>query len=307
LAAPIQEEVPVAAQPSAANPLADLSDRIATIVAGAAPSVVAVHGGRRPTSGFAWRPDLVVTAEEAVEADEGVEVGLPGGERVRAELVGRDPATAVALLRLPGRELPPLALAETPEPRAGEFVVAVGGHEAGPVAALGVVAVAGGPWRSLRGGLIDRLLHVDLRLAGRGEGGIVLDAAGRPLGMAVFGPRRRVLVIPAATVERTAAQLAAHGRVARGYLGLGLQPARLDGVGREATMVMSVDPQGPGARAGLQQGDMIVTWDGQAIGDVRSLVRELGPDSVGRTIELGLRRAGQAATASLTVGERPAG
>ena len=127
------------AQPVAANPLADLSDRIATIVAGAAPSVVAVHGGRRPTSGFAWRPDLVVTAEEAVEADEGVDVGLPGRERVRAELVGRDPATAVALLRLPGRELPPLALAETPEARPGELVVdrhgAVAAQEQGPTAA----------------------------------------------------------------------------------------------------------------------------------------------------------------------------
>jgi S1-C subfamily serine protease len=140
----------VTAQPVVANPLADLSDRIAATVAGAAPSVVAVQGGRRPTSGFAWRPDLVVTVEEAIEADEGVEVGLPGGERVRAEFVGRDPATAVALLRLPGRELPPLALADTPEPRPGELAVAVGGHEAGPIAALGAVAVAGGAWRSLR-------------------------------------------------------------------------------------------------------------------------------------------------------------
>ncbi|HEX6010213.1 MAG TPA: S1C family serine protease [Geminicoccaceae bacterium] len=295
------------AQPNATDPLADFSDRIATIVAGAAPSVVAVHGGRRPTSGFAWRPDLVVTAEEAVEADEGVDVGLPGGERVRAELVGRDPATAVALLRLPGRELPSLALADAPEPRAGELVVAVGGHDAGPIAALGVVAVTGGAWRSLRGGRIDRLLHLDLRLAGRGEGGIVLDATGQALGMAVFGPRRRVLAIPAPTVERVAAQLAVHGRVARGYLGLGLQPVRLDGSGEEAAMVMSVDPQGPGARAGLQQGDVIATWDGQPVGGVRKLLRELGPDSVGRTVELGLRRAGQPASASLTIGERPAG
>jgi S1-C subfamily serine protease len=295
------------AQSSAANPLAELSDRIATIVAGAAPSVVAVHGGRRPTSGFAWRPDLVVTAEEALEVDERVEVGLPDGERVRAEFVGRDPATAVALLRLPGRELPPLALAEAPEPWVGELVVAVGGHEDGPIAALGAVAVAGGAWRSLRGGRIDRLLHLDLRLSGRGEGGVVLDVAGRVFGMAVFGPRRHVLAIPAATVERTAAQLAAHGRVARGYLGLGLQPVRLDGGSGEAAMVMSVDPQGPGARAGLRQGDVIVTWDGQDIGGVRALVRELGPDGVGRTVELGLRRAGQPATASLTVAERPAG
>jgi len=86
----------------------------------------------------------------------------------------------------------------------------------------------------------------------------VLNAGGNAIGMAVFGPRRRVLVSPAATIERVASKLAAHGRIPRGYLGLGLQPVVIEGGEGLGAMVMSVDPQGPGALAGLRQGDILI-------------------------------------------------
>jgi len=86
----------------------------------------------------------------------------------------------------------------------------------------------------------------------------VLNAGGNAIGMAVFGPRRRVLVSPAATIERVASKLAAHGRIPRGYLGLGLQPVVIEGGEGPGAMVMSVDPQGPGALAGLRQGDILI-------------------------------------------------
>ena len=123
--------------------------------------------------------------------------------------------------------------------------------------------------------------------------------------MAVFGPRRRVLVIPAATIERVADKLASHGRP-RGYLGLGLQPVALTGADGMGAMVMSVDPKGPGASAGVHQGDVIVAFNGEPIRRVQSLLRALGPDRVGQTVTLDLRRAGETKQLSLTIGERPA-
>ena len=122
--------------------------------------------------------------------------------------------------------------------------------------------------------------------------------------MAVFGPRRRTLVIPMATVARVAEVLAAKGKIARGYLGLGLQPVNLDagGIGAMAT---SVDAKGPAAAAGVRQGDIIVAWDGEPIRGVHHLVRELGPDSVGAVVKLSLRRAGEPVELMLTIGERP--
>jgi len=166
--------------------------------------------------------------------------------------------------------------------------------------------VAGGRWRSLRGGVIDSRIELDVTLRRSAEGGLVLDASGNGIGMAVFGPRRRVLVIPSATIERVATQLQSHGRIARGYLGLGLQPVRLDGEGVGA-MVMSVDTKGPGAAAGVRQGDVIVAWNGQQIRGVQTLLDELGPESAGVAVLLSLRRAGEPIEKSLTIGERPEG
>jgi S1-C subfamily serine protease len=114
-----------------------------------------------------------------------------------------------------------------------------------------------------------------------------------------------VLVIPAATIERVAATLETHGKISRGYLGLGLQPTKLDRDDGLGVMVMNVDPSGPGAAAGVRQGDVIIKWNDRQIQGVRMLLRALGPDIVGSTVKLTLRRGGEPAEARLTVGERP--
>ncbi|HEU0148303.1 MAG TPA: PDZ domain-containing protein, partial [Bradyrhizobium sp.] len=101
-----------------------------------------------------------------------------------------------------------------------------------------------------------------------------------------------------------AARLETHGRVARGYLGVGLQQVALDdGVG---AMVMSVDKNGPAAAAGLRQGDVITAFNTEPVRGVRSLMRSLGPDSVGTVVEVAVLRGGEPAKFTLTVGERPA-
>lgn len=286
--------------------LAALSRDLVQAVAAAAPGVVGVCSRRTLSSGWAWRPDRVVAAEEALAEDGPVTLTLPGGETRVATVAGRDPGTGVALLRADGAGL-------TPGPAGGEpaapgaAALVVGARDGAPLAAFGVVAATGPAWRSLRGGRIDQRIELALRLPRQAEGGLVLDPAGRAMGMALRGPRRRVLVIPAATIDRVAAQLDGAGRVPRAYLGLALYPVRLDDDDRGGAMVMAVDAAGPGAAAGIRQGDILVGWNGEAVTAPARLLRLLGPDSVGTTVAVGLVRGGAALETRLTVGERGAG
>jgi S1-C subfamily serine protease len=291
-------------KPMPAIPLQQLSDALTDIVARASPSVVAVHSPRSRSSGFVWRPGLIVTADEALDDESDIAVALPGGELAAATLVGRDPTTDVALLRIDRTTPPPVTLESAPVP-AGALAWAVGSLQGASIAAFGTVSFVGGAWRSFRGGEINARIELDLFLRRAGEGGVALDASGRTFGMVVFGPRRQVLVIPAATIERVAGTLETHGKVARGYLGLGLQPTKLDEDPGLGVMVMSVDPNGPGAAAGVRQGDLIIQWNDQRIQGLRMLLRALGPDAVGSTVKLALRRGGEPVEAHLTVRERP--
>ncbi len=281
-----------------------LSSALAKLVADASPAIVTVTSHRSRASGFVWKDGLVVTADEAL-ADEGeVSVGFAGGKNVTAAIAGRDHTTDIALLRLDTKGAAAAKLTEAVPPL-GSLAVVASTDQGTPAAALGVVSVSGGRWRSLRGGEIDARIELDVRLRRDSEGGLALGAEGQAFGMVVAGARRRVLVIPSATIARVAARLETHGRVARGYLGLALQPVRLDAEGVGA-MVMGVDGAGPGAAAGLRQGDVIVSWNGEALRGVRALLRALGPDSVGTTAEFSVRRGGEPVTARLTIGERPA-
>lgn len=282
------------------TPLPSLSSALADIVARTAPSVVSVHSHRSRATGFAWKPGLIITADEAL-ADEGaIEIGLADGGTAAAAIVGRDHTTDIALLRTEAT-IAPVRLAATIPPL-GALSVVVATNRETPSAALGIVSASGKSWRSLRGGDIDARIELDVRLRGNQQGGLALDASGEAFGMAVLGPRR-VLVIPTATIERVAPQLEARGRIARGYLGLGLQPVRLDeGVG---AMVMNVDKAGPSAAAGIRQGDVIVAIDGQKLSGVRALSRTLGPASVGAVVDVAVHRSGEPVSFKVTVGERP--
>jgi S1-C subfamily serine protease len=280
--------------------LASLSADLARIVAAAAPSIVSVHSHRQRATGFAWKPGLVVTADEAL-ADEGeITIALSDGTTRPAHIVGRDHTTDIALLRVEGIAITPVNLTAS-VPALGSLATVVAAARGTATAALGMVSVSGGRWRSLRGGDIDARMELDVRLSHSQQGGVVLDAAGSAIGMAVLGPRR-VLVIPAATIARVAGRLETHGRIARGYLGVGLQSVRLDdGVG---AMVMNVDSAGPAAAAGMRQGDVITALNDQRLAGVRALARTLGPDSVGTVVKVAARRAGEPVEFELTVGER---
>jgi S1-C subfamily serine protease len=285
--------------------LPQLSASLARLVDGVSKSVVEVRSGKRAlASGFVWRPELVVTAEETLGDDESAAVGLDG-HKFQAAVVGRDPSTDVALLRVRGLGAPALPLAAGFTPKTGEIVLAAARHEANIVARLGIVSMTGGPWLSMRGGQFESLIRLDVRLGRRSEGGPVIDSEGRAFGMAVRGVRRSVLAIPAAAIERVAARILEKGSVKPGYLGLGLHPVRIHGATGTGLMVLGVAPGSPGEAAGVLQGDIVTAWNGEALAGMRDVLRRLGPDSAGQTVELSLSRGGQPSTAKCVIGTRP--
>jgi S1-C subfamily serine protease len=236
---------------------------------------------------------------------------MTGGTVTTAKVAGRDSSTNIAVLRPQA----PLASSSitTNEARAGAIVIAIGADGTGGASArLGIVNIAGPEWHSSRGGLIDRRIVLDVRLARSEEGGPIFDAAGRCIGMSTFGPRGQVIVIPAATLDRVVPTLLKDGRVARGWLGVTLQAVAVPDALRETVdqssglMVMSVVENGPAAQAGIVAGDIILSVDGTSTRRFRKIARHFGSENIGRKAELRVIRSGAVITVKTTIAERPA-
>jgi len=294
--------------------MTDVLDQISTLfadrVAAVAPCVVAIGTGRRHASGILWRPDVVVASAQTLPDRADFTLRRAGAE-FTAKLAGRDPGTNVAALRL-AAPIEAALLSAAPAPRVGSLVVAVGADDTGaPTGRLAMVHATGPAWHSQAGGRIDALLRLDVRL-GADEGGPVLDAAGRLLGMSTAGPRRRALAIPAATIDRVLDPLLAEGRVARGWLGVGLQPVMVPETLRAAAgqdsgmMVMSLAAGGPAAAAGVLPGDILLDLDGTPVRRMRALAAAMGPEAIGKSVALRLLRAGAVQTLAVTIAARPA-
>jgi S1-C subfamily serine protease len=285
------------------------SSALADRLAAAAPAVVALKAGSRPRSGILWRPGVVVTSEQVI-GDQDTAVVVQGGTEVTAKLAGRDPTTNIAVFRLDA----PLAgalPAQGAAPRPGSLAMVVGANPVGlPTGRLAMVHATGPAWHSLAGGRIDTLIRLDVRL-GADEGGPVLDATGALLGMSTSGPRRRALVIPAATIARVVDPLLEHGHVARGWLGVGLQPVAIPdslhastGQSRGA-MVLQLVTQAPAEQAGLLPGDILLTIDNFRFGQRRGLASLMGPDRIGKSVAVRLLRAGEIKEIGVVIAARP--
>ena len=294
--------------------LPNLSDAIAARVAAATPLLAAVQGAKgRSLNAIAWRPDIVVTSEQALSERDAYMLTLPGGETIAAAPGGRDPGTNVLVLRASrpiGTPDPQPAV----DPRVGDIALVLGlGVQASPTVQLAVVSETGPAWHSEAGGRIEGLIRLDLRSGRAAEGGLVIDAAGNTLGMAAAGPRGQVLVIPFATIARTLDPLIAEGRIARGWLGVGLQPVMVPPALREAVgqeqgrMIVSIARGGPAEQAGLMSGDILLALDGQTDLGHRAIRACLGPESVGKPVAVRLLRGGLVQMTTLTVTARPAG
>jgi len=298
---------------SSAIRLGTFSTELAELAATCAAGAVAIRlRGGRAISGILWRTGYVVTAAEALGEESSVRVQTDEREH-DAKVVGQDPSTDVALLASEELTQTPLAAGDAAALRPGQLILALGrSPEHGLIVNFGGVVVAGGPWQSQLGGRVDRFVRLGMSLTRAAEGGAVLDLEGRLVGMAVRGPRGTVLAIPLPTIERVTAQLLAKGRISRGYLGMALQPVQLpEDLQKMANtniglLVSKVDSQGGAALAGVSLGDVVVSWNGEALRDYRQLQGLLGPESVGSTATLAILRGGKLLDVRLTVGERPA-
>lgn len=294
------------------SPLQQLSQALADTVDAVGRNVVRVEARRRGhASGIAWSSDgLVVTAHHAVERDTDLRLGLPDGTVVEADLVGRDPSTDVALLRARDAALEPAAWGDVEALRVGHLVLSVGRHDAHAQASLGILGKRDAAWRTDAGGRIDAYLQTDIGVYPGFSGSALVGADGRVLGMNSSWLRRRLpLTLPPATLQRVVAQLLEHGRLRRGYLGIGAYPIRLPREAarelsqRSGLLVVSVEPDSPADSAGLLVGDLLVRLDGEPIRHVDDLMASLTEERIGTSVSLDLIRAGQQVEQSVMVGE----
>lgn len=292
--------------------LSTLSDQFADAVERVGRAVVQVNGRpRRPSSGVVYAPTLVLAAEHAVEREDDLSVETANGPPLAAQLVGRDLASDLAVLRVPDLDTEPALRAPTPA-RVGQFVLAVGrpaGREL--MASIGIVSAVGGPVRT-RGGMLEQYVRTDATPYPGFSGGALIDARGAVLGILTTGLAGGVaLAVPGALAWPLAETLARQGYVARGWLGVGSQPVRIptgQRAGREhetGLLIVELAPESPAQRGGLMLGDILVALDGQTVDDGEALQALLGGDRVGRTVTVQVLRGGALVTLDVTVGQRP--
>jgi S1-C subfamily serine protease len=293
-----------------------LSNNLADAVERAGQAVVAVNARQRmSSSGVHWRSGIIVTANYTVKRDEEIFVTLADGRNVPAALVGRDAGTDLAVLQLQEETgLPVAEIGDTTQLRVGHLVLALGrSSESGIGASLGVVSVLSDTWRTWHGGRIEQFIRPALSLYPGFSGGALVNAQGQILGINTTGPRNLVLTIPAITIERVTDQLLQRGRIARGYLGVGMQPVRLPETLKQSlnlsnsggVILVSVEAESPADRAGLLIGDIVIALDGQSMTDIGDVHAMLDPDQVGKSLTAQVIRGGSLQELTIVVGERP--
>jgi S1-C subfamily serine protease len=310
---------PTPEQPS--NSLTALSDTLANAVARAGRSIVTVSARpRQSASGILWRPDqgetIILTADHVVEREDEIGITLPDGSETKAQLIGRDPSTDLAALRISGVDLgegaAPAEIAG--DPKIGHLVLAIGRPgSSGLRASMGVISALEGPRRAWRGGEMEGIIFADLTLYPGFSGGPLVDLAGRVVGLSSSHlTRESSTAIPVTTLRRVVASLLTHGRIRRGYLGVGTQQVPLSpalaqkaGVTQDtALLVVSVEAGSPAEQGGLILGDQVLALGGQPVTDAQTLRAQLGAERVGQPLAIKVLRGGEPAEISVTVGER---
>lgn len=258
----------------------------------------------------------VVTNNHVVEGATKVVVTLEDGRELEARVVGRDPRTDVAVLKVDaGKPLPFLALGDSDKARPGDWVVAVGNpFGLGGTVTAGILSARG---RDIGAGPYDDFLQVDAPINRGNSGGPLFGLDGTVLGVntAIFSPSGGSVgigfAIPANVVKQVVAELEAHGHMERGYIGLVSQAvtpemaAALNLSQPQGALVAELEPGAPAAKAGLRPGDVITAVNGGAVSDPRGLARQVAALRPGTEATLAVRRDGAEQTLRLTTATLP--
>jgi serine protease DegQ len=294
-----------------ANTLTALSEQIADAVAAVAASVVQVHGRRRPVSGVAYAKNIVLTTARVLGREDGIIIKTADGASASAELVGWDPASGLALLKVEDLGLTPAEVSDA-TPRVGQIALGVArSWSNGLTASAGIIAIIGGPLRTGRGRSLEQVIRITAPMHDGFSGGAVTDASGRVVGIATAAQIRGLgVVIPAAVAWKTAAHVLAHGAPKTGFLGISGQAVRIpegqrgDSGRDRGLLIVGVTPDGPAAASGILLGDIVLELDQQPVGSTDDVIELLSGERVGRTLPLRVLRAGAVRDLSVTVGER---
>ena len=324
LVAAARDEAESSSNPSGAHgfhpdePLLDAySQSITRVAETVGPAVVRLDVKRRVRgrgdggsgSGFIFTPDgLIVTNSHVVTGAKAIEATLNDGRIFQAHLIGDDPDTDLAVIRVAGHKLPSAAFGESRSLRVGQLAVAIGnpyGFQCTVTA--GVVSALGRSLRSQNGRLMDDVIQTDAALNPGNSGGPLVNSRGEVVGVntAMILPAQGICFATAIdTAKVTIAQLLRHGRVRRARLGLAGQnivlPRRMvrtHGLERDsAVQVASIERGGPASRAGFEQGDIIVDFAGQPVAGFDDLHRLLTEEKLGASVPVAVLRRGRRLT-----------
>jgi S1-C subfamily serine protease len=292
------------------NELQKFSDGLAAAVEKAAQSTVTVDArGRIPATGIVWSADgEILTADHVIQRDESINVTLPDGTTHAAKVLGRDPGSDLALLKIEGAK--GLAVPEWAEAvKVGNLIFAVGRPE-DLQATLGSVVALGGPVRG-RFRYLEAYIQTDVTMYPGFSGGPLVDASGRVAGLNSSALARGAsIAVPVAVARTLTDALRRDGHIQRGFLGVSTQPVRLaENIAAQlkqqsGLMIIGAEKDSPAEKAGLMQGDVLVSLGGQTVTDIEALQTALGPGTVGKTVTMKVVRGGELKDIPVTVGER---
>lgn len=309
--------------PGGAELLDAYSRAVSSVVDRVGPAVclIEVRNGRRAGngSGFAIAPDgLVITNSHVVQRATQIAAHFPDGRKFDAGLIGEDPATDLALLRVGAADLPYALLGQSSALRVGQIAIAIGnplGFQTTVTA--GVVSALGRSLASADGRVVDDVIQTDAALNPGNSGGPLLDSFGQVIGVntAIIPGAQGICFAVAIDLARVViGDLIRFRRVRRGYLGIAGADIRLPrralsrlGLGEDrAVRVMRVERDGPAARAGIKEGDVLLALDGKAVTGIAALARLLDGESLGSMRSVTILRGAGIVEAEVTPSERGA-
>jgi S1-C subfamily serine protease len=284
------------------------SDSLAAAVEAAARSIVTIDARDRQTAtGLVWSADGdILTADHVIQRDDNINVILPDGTKHAAKILGRDPSSDLALLKIDARGLTVPELADV---KIGHLVFAIGRPDDLQADLSSVIAMGG--FVRLHHRRLEAYIQSGVTMYPGFSGGPLVDASGRVVGINSSGlVHGASLAIPIAAARKVAEALKQHGSVKRGFLGVVTQPVKLAEAQAQALnqtvglMVISTEAGGPADKGGVMQGDVLVAVGSDPLIDIDSLQAALGPETVGQTVAVKVIRGGEVKTLSVVVGAR---